>query len=68
MSPNQHLTELDEITMRFIVNFNDSPGIGSPSDLSSVSGGHDRIGTDDCEWDFALWISYVYSRSKGSLR
>jgi hypothetical protein len=62
MSPNEHLTKFDEITVRLVVHFNDSPGIGSSSDLSTVGSGYDRVGTDNCEWDFALMVSYALDK------
>jgi hypothetical protein len=62
MSPNEHLTKFDKITVRLVVHFNHSPGIGPSSDLSTVSSGYDRIGTDDCEWDFALMVSYALDK------
>jgi hypothetical protein len=59
VGPDQHLTELDEITVCFIVNFDDSPGVGSSSDLSAIRGRHNGIGTDHCEWHLALLVSYA---------
>lgn len=66
VGPNEHLTELDEITVRLVVDFNHSPGVGTASDLSTVGGGYDRVGTDYCEWDLALEISYGRCRSLGA--
>lgn len=50
--PNQHLPQLNKITMFLIIHFDNTPGILSCSDDSSIASFDGGIGTDDCEGDF----------------
>jgi hypothetical protein len=54
MSPDEHLTELDKVTMRLVVDLDDTPGIGSSSDTTAVGSGNDRVRADHGERNFAL--------------
>ncbi len=58
MSSNKHLTKLDEITMRFIVDLDYSPGVGSASNLTTSGGGDEGIRAYYCEWDFGLHVGW----------
>lgn len=51
---NQHLFELDEVTVGFIVDLDGPPWVGTSSDLSTVGEGDEAVGSDDGEGDFAL--------------
>ena len=52
---HEHLTELDEIAVLLIVDFNHAPRVGAPADLAVVGRGYGGGGADDCEGDFGLW-------------
>jgi hypothetical protein len=50
---DEHLAKLNEVTVFLIVDFNDTPRIGTPTDLTSVSGIHDMVGTDNSKRNLA---------------
>jgi hypothetical protein len=54
MGSDEHLTELDKVTMRLVVDLNDTPGIGSSSDTTAVGSGNNRVGSDHGERYLAL--------------
>jgi hypothetical protein len=52
--PDQHLSQLDEIAVFLVVDFDRSPWIRTSSDLTTIWSGDDGIGSNDCEGNFAL--------------
>jgi hypothetical protein len=50
----KHLSELDKVAMRFIVYLNDTPRVGTTSDLTAIRRTDEIVGSDDGEGDFAL--------------
>jgi hypothetical protein len=48
---NEHLAQLDEITVLLVVDLDETPGIFASSDLAAISAGDLRVGTDNSEWD-----------------
>lgn len=41
--PDKHLAELNEVTMFLVVNFNNTPGIHTSTDLSAVRSGNNPV-------------------------
>lgn len=50
--PDEHLSQLDEITVLLIIYFNDTPGVLSPPDDPSVFGFYGGVTSYDCKWHF----------------
>jgi len=56
---NQHLPQFDEIAVFLVVNFDDSPRVGSTSDVGLAGGkGEEGVGSDNGEGDFGLWVGW----------
>lgn len=49
----QHLAKFDEVAMLLIVNFDDTPRIGPPANLTAVWSDNDLIGTDHSKRNLA---------------
>jgi hypothetical protein len=52
--PDKHLPEFDKIAMFFLVDFDDSPWIGSTSGHAIIGGSDDIVRTDYGKGDLAL--------------
>jgi len=50
---DEHLAKLNEVTVLFIVDFNDTPGIGTSTDLTTRRGIDDMVRTNNCERNLA---------------
>jgi hypothetical protein len=46
---DQHLAQLDKVTVLLVVNFDDTPGVATATDTAAISGGDLGVGTDDSE-------------------
>lgn len=53
VGPNEHLAELDEITVFLVIDFDDAPRICTSTDLATVIGIHDIVRTNDCKRNLA---------------
>ena len=59
--PNEHLSQLDEITVFLVIYFNDTPRVLSPPDDPSVFGFHGGVASYDCKrhlrHDFTVFLN-----------
>lgn len=50
---NEHLAELDKVAMIFVVDLNDTPGVGASTDLAAIRCLDKLVGADNSEWNLA---------------
>lgn len=54
MGSNKHLTKFDEIAVSFVVYLDDTPWIGTTSDLAAIRRPDETVGAYNCKGKFAL--------------
>jgi hypothetical protein len=50
---DEHLSELDEVTMLLIIHFNDTPWVCSSTNFEAIRGVHNLVRAHNSKWYFA---------------